>query len=90
MKRNTLTVKELSEKNVIKIYSGIDGKCCCGCSGTYYHNPLFLTENFYSGKISMPMVKKVIRIIKNAEKVDRGETYFATVIGKRLYIAYIA
>ena len=60
--------------DVKRVYSGIDGKCCCGCSGKYS---------------DADRSKKIIfnKIIKNPNhKFDDDHVY--AVNGNRLLIAY--
>ena len=63
------------------VYSGINGRCCCGCSGTHYD---------VREPESKRMTNKVVNIINRAleSDVDVGNNYSAVVVGKRVYIAY--
>ena len=65
--------------NTVKsVYSGKDGKCCCGCAGTHWKN----TDD------NMRNVMRIIKKIENATELDNGGSYIATVEGSRLYIVY--
>ncbi len=85
----------LTTDDIHQVYSGIDGRCCCGCSGKHSYN----SKGFVPSADGYPsmedvndrMVKKVLNILKNADvdEIDACDTYFATVVGKRLYIAYL-
>ena len=60
--------------NVKRVYSGVNGKCCCGCSGKY-------SDSDRSKKIILN------KILKNPDhKYDNGHVY--AVNGNRLLIAY--
>ena len=60
--------------NVKRVYSGVNGKCCCGCSGKY-------SDSDRSKKIIFN------KIMRNPNKVvDNGHVY--AVAGDRLLIAY--
>lgn len=60
--------------DVKRVYSGVNGKCCCGCSGKY-------SDSDRSKKIILN------KILKNPEhKVDGDHVY--AVNGNRLLIAY--
>jgi hypothetical protein len=63
---------------VKSVYSGKDGKCCCGCAGKHSEDQKQKT--------------RIINIINKAapEAVERDDNgvYAATVIGNRVYIAY--
>ena len=65
----------MNPEKITSVYSGKNGKCCCGCSGKHYRDG--------------PMVKKVVNIIQaHPEKMEQGTNHTAVVIGNRLYIAY--
>jgi hypothetical protein len=34
-------VASLTETDIVSVYSGVNGKCCCGCSGKHTTNPLY-------------------------------------------------
>jgi len=81
---------------VSSVYSGIDGKCCCGCSGKHYyastHREWAQKKRGYAVKdedINDRMIEKVIKIIENAEKIEDLGSCISTTVGKRLYIAYL-
>lgn len=61
--------------DVKRVYSGVDGKCCCGCSGKY-------SDSDRSKKIIFN------KIMKNPAKVFEGEDHVYAVNGNRLLIAY--
>jgi hypothetical protein len=86
----------ITTEKVMDVYSGINGKCCCGCSGRYY----YASDSVESGskkrgyavdenEVSDRMVKKVVGIINAAPSVEFSSEYFSTVVGNRLYIAYL-
>lgn len=82
----------LRPSDIDQVYSGIDGKCCCGCSGTHYYRAAYAadpTNDLGEVKVSDKMVVKVLSIIQAAEDVDFDSAYIATTVGKRLYIAYL-
>lgn len=66
---------------VEKVYSGKDGKCCCGCAGSHRSK----LENFRAVKM---LVKRMNRAISDGASVDVGAGYKAVTIGDRLYVAY--
>lgn len=91
-----VNLSNLEAWNVLSVYSGKDGKCCCGCAGKHYYNPAYLTlggeRRGYAvedDECSARMVKKVVKLLKeNAADVEVGDNNLAVVIGKRVYIAY--
>lgn len=81
--------------DIMKTYSGKDGKCCCGCSGKYYYNSLHVEEGSKNRgykvtkeDINDTQVTRILNKILNTE-FEEERTYISTVIGKRLYIAYL-
>ena len=80
-----ITINELTPEMVVSVYSGKDGKCCCGCSGKHFRD----ARN----------IKRIVKILKeNANNetfevyigpFDGNVHYFAVVLGERLYIAYL-
>lgn len=74
------------------VYSGIDGRCCCGCSGTHYVASAGAVEEYTSEKVSDRMVSKVARIVNEAigaGTAQLGVHHISTVRGRRLYIVYL-
>ncbi len=92
---NTTITNLLSR--TMSVYSGRDGKCCCGCAGKHYVASRFREESGASRgypvkdtEISDAMVAKVTRLIAEHQgSVETGDGYVSIVIGKRVYIAYI-
>lgn len=87
----------LTTDNVLSVYSGKDGRCCCGCSGKHFyasaHVEAASKDRGYDVKpeeVSDKMIRKVIGILNaaKAEDVQRHAHFLATTIGERLYIAY--
>lgn len=70
--------------DVKNVYSGVNGKCCCGCSGTYYAWP----DEDEFGRRSPRMVKKVLKIVNESADIEWGGNHAAAVVGKRLYVVY--
>jgi hypothetical protein len=88
--------------NVASVYSGTDGKCCCGCSGK--HTYASAHQKWASGnrgykvtvdQVNDRTVKMIVNKIENAiadgfepHKHDPKQLVAVT-RGKRLYIAYM-
>lgn len=64
----------ISIENVKQVYSGKDGKCCCGCAGKHSEDQKQKT--------------RIVNILNKDENMKVEDTYAYTVIGNRLYIAY--
>ena len=94
------TPVRITTDKVMSVYSGKNGKCCCGCAGKHYYASQFrefasehrgyeVTDN----EVSDRMVTKVVGIINSASSVEvpstAAPTFFSTVVGERLYIAYL-
>ena len=83
-------IKKLTTEDVLSVYSGKNGRCCCGCAGEHYDGTLYQKET--GRKVSDRMVKKVCRIINEAidsGEAENGGNNISTVIGERLYICYL-
>lgn len=61
--------------DVKSVYSGVNGKCCCGCSGKH-------SESDRSKKIIFN------KIMKNPEHKFEGDDHVYAVNGNRLLVAY--
>ena len=57
------------------VYSGRDGKCCCGCAGTHSRSPR--------------TIKTILRKMEKLSIDKISYNCFSAVIGDRLYIAYV-
>ncbi|MGH7974864.1 MAG: hypothetical protein ACREBR_05015 [bacterium] len=84
---------ELSQ--VLSVYSGINGRCCCGCAGKHFYASAQVQEAGKSRgyevapeEVSDKMIKKVYNILKTAVDVETGDNNFSTVVGNRLYVVY--
>lgn len=115
MKKIAKTLKKKSEKrmretctdvpvvdvdDVVSVYSGQTGACCCGCSGKHSYASKYRARGgvergykLQDSDISDLTVKRIVGKI-NRSYVSEPQTtslcaqYMTTVIGKRLYIAY--
>ena len=96
-------VADLTKQDVLSVYSGIDGRCCCGCSGKYSYNSQYRQE---AGRkrgypvsdedVSDRMITRVLNILRKAYEanprsleIDDKTGYVSTTIGGRLYTAYL-
>ena len=89
-------LQKLTVEDVLSVYSGINGKCCCGCSGQHYFRT---ATQVLGGKrrgyavpdedVSDMMVKTVLDKIKASGDVENLTSCLSTVIGERLYIVYL-
>jgi hypothetical protein len=94
-------VQKMEVQMVVKIdqiqsvYSGRNGRCCCGCSGkhTYAsatreiaskHRGYAVTDD----EISDRVVKLICNKINATDAVIEKPTYYYAVVGERVYIAY--
>lgn len=93
-------VQRLNPEDILTVYSGKAGKCCCGCAGRHIANPQHLEEatkgrgyTYDAADVSAKQVTRVLRQIQAEDaEGDEGadlETGLASiVVGKRLYVAY--
>lgn len=87
---------------VANVYSGKNGKCCCGCAGTHRYATRFADKATVSRgyavtaeEINDTQVRRVLNTLLAAESPEELEfaddrTHVARVVNGRLYIAYLA
>ena len=84
----------MSFEKVTNVYSGIDGRCCCGCAGKHYYSSAVAEKatkaRKYEVAVSDRMVRKVYNILAaNSALVEKiSNDCESVVIGRRLYIVY--
>jgi arginase family enzyme len=93
---------ELNINDVISVYCGKAGECCCGCCGTHtYKNSTRkeaskqcgheVTDDEINDKIVQRVINKINKEIKNNNKDLIIKDDFVSVDkGTRRYIAYLA
>ncbi len=71
------TLSMLEGRKVTRVYRGQNGKCCCGCSGTYFDGD----KSIHRG---------ITQLLRERERWDVGPNYIAaeSPSGTRLLIAY--
>ena len=87
----------ITKDQVLSVYSGIDGKCCCGCAGKHSYNSSYIEEAgkergypIEQDEVNDRMVNKVIRLINEASELTDDMSDMKTiVVGQRVYIAYL-
>jgi hypothetical protein len=97
----TYTVKTIKAAAVGHVYSGKDGKCCCGCSGKHrYASHAVETQSKRRGyevtpaEVNDAQIAKVVKILNDPATgpftFDGDyEPHAYKVVGSRLYIAYL-
>jgi len=97
-------IVELRRDDILSVYSGKRGHCCCGCSGKHYANPARLRDanakrgyDYTPDEVSATMITRVYNIIKNGcGDIDSGETFvhgngwISRIVDERLYVAYVS
>lgn len=92
--------EKIKLENVKSVYSGINGRCCCGCSGKHTYPS---TDIKAAGKargyeiqqeeISDRTVKMMINKINKQIELNNieydEEDFISCVVGNRVYIAYL-
>jgi hypothetical protein len=43
-KRKNMTLQPLNVNDVVSVYEGEAGTCCCGCAGEHFYNPALLQQ----------------------------------------------
>ena len=93
-------LENLMPQDLFSVYSGKNGRCCCGCSGKH----TYLTVNRVAAGLNRGYkvdddelgdrtVKNVLRRLQRAhasgEEVNAGDNHFALVAGQRLRVVYM-
>lgn len=79
--------------SIESVYSGKDGKCCCGCAGTHRYNSKHARHDHERDSINDKQVAKVLRVVQDGVALGETtveDTHAWRVVGTRLYIAYYA
>jgi hypothetical protein len=92
----TKKLQDLTVEDVLSVYSGKAGHCCCGCVGKHRYNSAFLDEAgknrgyaVASDEVDDKKVLKVLRLIKSGEHDAEFETNnVALKRGNRVHIVY--
>jgi len=92
-----LALARLVPADLFGVYSGKNGKCCCGCAGNHryvaanreaagLHRGYAVSDD----EVNDRQVAKVLGLLKaNVEEVQQDYDHFALVVGERLYVAYL-
>lgn len=94
-------LKDLTPDDVMSVYSGRNGRCCCGCSGNHRYNSKYRDA---AGKrrgyelddedVSDYQVRRVLKIVQREPRPDpdlehtQPSNHYSAVIGQRLYVVY--
>jgi hypothetical protein len=97
----SINIFETTVDDVMSVYSGINGRCCCGCSGNHRYNSKHVkVASKHRGykvtpeEVSDRTVKMILNKLKrNPECIDvvprKSYNFFSGVIGSRLYVVYL-
>ena len=89
----------VTSDDVMSVYSGKPGKCCCGCSGAHRYNPVHRAELRARGymlddkSVNGAQVLKVLRLVQAADaegkaEYDDDDAYVSAEVAAKLYIVY--
>ena len=87
----------LTPADVMSVYSGKAGHCCCGCSGKHryssQHRAAGSKHRGYTvddDEVNDVQVRKVLGVVqKNVDAADYGKNLFTVELNERVYIAYL-
>lgn len=90
-------VQELQIADIMSVYSGKAGACCCGCSGKHRyasaHREVASKNRGYlitDDEVNDQQVRKVLRIVQSqAGKAESFGTGYSVEQGARLYCVYL-
>jgi hypothetical protein len=92
-----LDISKLETSDILSVYSGRAGKCCCGCSGNHRYNSAYIAEGSKkrgyavdAEDVNDKQVRRVLRILQaNSAKAEQYDRHISVTLGDRLYIAYL-
>lgn len=95
--RIALETSSINVENVMSVYSGKDGRCCCGCSGkhTYASATREKAGKNRGYEISDRTVKMIVRKMNQfpgqleRTQLEGFTAHYSVVVNERLYIAYL-
>lgn len=86
----------LALDDVLSVYSGKPGKCCCGCSGLHRYASRFRREasegrgyKVTDDEVNDTRVKRLLGIVQDAPEVEVGSNNVSAVVDGRLYVVYV-
>jgi hypothetical protein len=94
-----IKIEEIRVEDVLKVYSGKNGKCMCGCAGKYTYRKT--TQEIGGEKRGYPVtddevsdraVKTILNKINAGIReglAERESDHIAVVVDKRIYVAYL-
>lgn len=97
MQEESEAVRGLTVGQVMSVYSGRDGACCCGCAGKHSYASQYRdvagTNRGYEvtdDEVSDAAVARVLGLIqKSADEAEFDGDMATLVQGKRLYVVYL-
>ena len=83
-------------EDVKSVYSGKNGRCCCGCSGNYRYPSSLTPEAFKKShgyeldpkEVSDRQVRRIFGIVMGDPHREEGGSWVSSVVGERLYTVY--
>lgn len=95
----TTKVADLVYEDVKRVYSGMAGKCCCGCSGTYRYTlrgamaACVMADAPDPREVNDVQGRKVFKTVVADPDVEPGRLapggYVCRTVGKRFYVVYL-
>ena len=87
---------QLNPDQVVSVYSGINGRCCCGCSGKYSYAKAYQEQGskkrgypVQDDEVSDRSVRLIVGKMNAAGIESEGYDTFSAVVGNRLYLAVV-
>lgn len=99
---NKVNIETLTVEQVVSVYSGKAGKCCCGCAGKHRYPAAKRAEASKSrgypvrdNEINDRQVSKVLNLVKEHAgkegiETTTDETYASVEVDGRMYTVYVA
>lgn len=90
----------MTTDDVMQVYSGVNGKCCCGCAGEHTYNPKHRraasVDHGYEIGADQCDAQRVGRVLRQVQReaakggsnVMFSSNHVAAVVGRRVHIVY--
>lgn len=90
-------IEALKSEMIMSVYSGRNGKCCCGCSGKHTYSSKHVEAasknrgyRVTPDEVNDGQVTRILHMIQayQTEAEFYEDSFVSVVVGKRLYVAY--
>lgn len=90
-KPNELQLHHITTDDVMSVYTGINGRCCCGCSGNHRASSKFPDQGYEVSDLSVKRVLNSIKagIVSGTLDISEDGREVCRIVGNRIHIVYL-